>query len=68
MDKSFSLLVIREMPVCLPGIRADHFRISATQSCKVLVLITFVSFSLAGFQGLDLWYETNWDISLLKII
>jgi hypothetical protein len=51
------------VPICLPGIRADHFRISATHICKALGLITFVSFSLAGFQCLDVWDEKRWQTS-----
>ena len=39
---------------CLPDIHADHFMISATCRYKVLGLIIFVSFSLAG---LNLCYE-----------
>jgi hypothetical protein len=46
-------------PICLPDIHADHFRTSANHICKALGLITFVSFSLAGFQGLDICYETR---------
>jgi len=55
---------------CLPDIHADHFMISATCRCRVLGLIIFVSFSLAGFQGLNLCYETDevmW-LLLVKII
>jgi hypothetical protein len=43
--------------------------ISATCRCKELGLITIVTFSLAGFQGLDICYEKEVAcILLVKIV
>jgi hypothetical protein len=53
---------------CLPDICADNFMISATCRCEVSGLITSASFSLAGFQGLDLCYEKEVTCILLAKI